>query len=698
MSGGPESKVLGKRVEMTDGAVRSMDPAVSSGPDCLQFLQRTAGNSAINRLLQQGSDGVSSDQDGEPSGVARVLEPGGGQPLDPALRDFMEYRFGHDFSQVRVHTNPQAEESAEAVNALAYTVGQHVVFGPKQFAPATAPGRQLLAHELAHVVQQTRGGQAPRIELSATHEQAADKAGEQIASSQGPIVVEGATGIGMARATKTPEYRIPPQQIYQVMEQMSSELAALRKAAPPSSGPQEEGMRTFCLVKVVGEDGQIKATATGAFLGKGPHAEQIALSKIDAKSIAATDTMVLIVDQWPCRETCRPLLHKFKADVAGEFRVLTRVNLDPQGFAQSPKTPAKRGDLSKAHLDDIEEFHKPRQLPSGSNTPPKVTAESTGQTLHPETPKALETTPTPVEELTNSPKAPTSTTEPPKTSPGAPKSAPPALAVPETPGTTPPQKIRAVTEAPQTPELLDVPEVPLKLPPWVGKVQPPPGNVRFIPFPIGHAPNEITRLFRIMRPIIDFLRSFGPLIGAAIQVALELVNAVQAYGMAVSGLAGRGFIFTEELQSSRKLDEATAAMLEAYQSEEYQQLRYRIFLEMVQIAGGTSKEAKAALLDEASFMLGLASMRLDEANRMYEQAMVAKQEVDEKKKAAEQLVDSRAFAGITGVFGTVPRAQAFAAYRDLEQISTLLSRVLGNTKTLIPMMESDKKNLEVFSK
>src|SRR5215217_3565270 len=77
-----------------------------------------------------------------------------GQPLDAATRAFMEPRFGHDFSRVRVHTDARAAESARAVDALAYTVGRGVVFGAGQYAPGTISGRRLLAHELAHTLQQ----------------------------------------------------------------------------------------------------------------------------------------------------------------------------------------------------------------------------------------------------------------------------------------------------------------------------------------------------------------------------------------------------------------------------------------------------------------------------------------------------------------------------------------------------------------
>lgn len=89
-----------------------------------------------------------------PSIVYEVLRSPG-QPLDSGVRKFLEPRFGHDFSQVRVHTNARAAESARALGAHAYTVGTNVVFGRGEFAPMTTSGRRLIAHELAHVIQQT---------------------------------------------------------------------------------------------------------------------------------------------------------------------------------------------------------------------------------------------------------------------------------------------------------------------------------------------------------------------------------------------------------------------------------------------------------------------------------------------------------------------------------------------------------------
>ncbi len=96
-----------------------------------------------------------------PSIVHEVLSSAG-QPLDRATRAYMEPRFGHDFSQVRVHTDAQAVESARAVGAHAYTMGNAIVFGTGRFAPGTQEGRQLIAHELAHVLQQTQPSPHPR--------------------------------------------------------------------------------------------------------------------------------------------------------------------------------------------------------------------------------------------------------------------------------------------------------------------------------------------------------------------------------------------------------------------------------------------------------------------------------------------------------------------------------------------------------
>lgn len=141
--------------KLTIGA--SNDPLEQEADRVADQVMSTPLNSTINRtppkiqrFTGQASDGLNTAL---PS-VERVLASSG-RPLEPALRQDMETRFGHDFSHVRVHTGSAAEQSAREVSASAYTVGQNVVFGTDQFAPGTRGGRRLLAHELTHVIQQS---------------------------------------------------------------------------------------------------------------------------------------------------------------------------------------------------------------------------------------------------------------------------------------------------------------------------------------------------------------------------------------------------------------------------------------------------------------------------------------------------------------------------------------------------------------
>jgi hypothetical protein len=83
-----------------------------------------------------------------------------GERLSAKARSFFEPRFGYDFSQVRIHDDPQGATSARAVGAHAYTVGNHVVFNSGRYTPDSAAGKVLLAHELTHVIQQRQPGGA----------------------------------------------------------------------------------------------------------------------------------------------------------------------------------------------------------------------------------------------------------------------------------------------------------------------------------------------------------------------------------------------------------------------------------------------------------------------------------------------------------------------------------------------------------
>lgn len=127
-----------------------------------------------------------------------------GQPLDTGTRAFFEPRFGHDFSKVRVHTDEQAAQSAQAVDALAYTVGRRVVFNTGQFSPHTTAGRKLLAHELSHVVQQEGQNGIPET-VAPAHDRAegeADRVSESIGASGFSDQIQHSSGARLMRKLK----------------------------------------------------------------------------------------------------------------------------------------------------------------------------------------------------------------------------------------------------------------------------------------------------------------------------------------------------------------------------------------------------------------------------------------------------------------------------------------------------------------
>jgi hypothetical protein len=115
------------------------------GPAGVLGVQRTAGNAATTEMVED-----------QRSPVLDVIGSGG-QSLDEGVRTDMAGRLGHDFSNVRVHTDDRADASARSVSAHAYTVGSDIVFQRGAYDPGSTAGQTLLAHELTHVVQQRSG-------------------------------------------------------------------------------------------------------------------------------------------------------------------------------------------------------------------------------------------------------------------------------------------------------------------------------------------------------------------------------------------------------------------------------------------------------------------------------------------------------------------------------------------------------------
>jgi Domain of unknown function (DUF4157) len=151
-AGGGHAQLQANDTESGDLAARALADGRPAALDtgAVLHLQASAGNASVSRLI--------GDEDEAPSRRVRdVLSSRGGRPLDPDTSRLMTQRLGEDFSDVRVHTDSAASESARAVNAHAYTVGSDIVFQSDRYAPDTDAGRRTLAHELTHVVQQRSG-------------------------------------------------------------------------------------------------------------------------------------------------------------------------------------------------------------------------------------------------------------------------------------------------------------------------------------------------------------------------------------------------------------------------------------------------------------------------------------------------------------------------------------------------------------
>ena len=142
------------------------------GGEC-DWCQKEKSSAQLQRAA------VNAEQVNEVPPIVHDVLRSSGQPLDAHTRSFFESRFDHDFSRVRVHTDTRAAESAQAVNALAYTVGRDIVFGAGQYTPGTNAGQRLLAHELTHAAQQGAVAYGGQRELTIgaahdNHEQEAD--------------------------------------------------------------------------------------------------------------------------------------------------------------------------------------------------------------------------------------------------------------------------------------------------------------------------------------------------------------------------------------------------------------------------------------------------------------------------------------------------------------------------------------------
>jgi hypothetical protein len=166
-----------------------------------------------NRVVSPKQDDRTRTADSDLSSVVGGGISSGARPLDSSTRSMMEGRFGHNFEDVRVHADTTAADSAQALNARAYTLGQDIVFGGGQYAPGTSEGQHLIAHELTHVVQQgaepASTPMASSLEVSQPgdpFEREADAVAQQVMRGNEVSVAPAVPGLARAviqRAVKT---------------------------------------------------------------------------------------------------------------------------------------------------------------------------------------------------------------------------------------------------------------------------------------------------------------------------------------------------------------------------------------------------------------------------------------------------------------------------------------------------------------
>jgi hypothetical protein len=123
--------------------------------DPISQLQRTAGNQAVLRLIAQRE--LESTEPDDEDLAGRIAGASGGQPLQADLQRSLETHLNADLSSVRVHTDSRADSMARDVNATAFTSGSNIFFRAGAYDPASRAGRETLAHEAVHTVQQAAG-------------------------------------------------------------------------------------------------------------------------------------------------------------------------------------------------------------------------------------------------------------------------------------------------------------------------------------------------------------------------------------------------------------------------------------------------------------------------------------------------------------------------------------------------------------
>jgi len=368
----------------------------------LASAEASAGSPQSNPEIETPQASASSGLSPSPASADRVVASPG-RPLEPHVRASMEQSYGRHLGDVRLHTDESAAESAAGLGALAYTFGRHVVFGQGRYSPTTSVGRRLLAHELAHVVQQEEGGSPPALDARAPHEHAAGAAAEAVAAGQRGVSVRVPTGVGLARsngggAKPTSTAPLTQQDLFKIIQTHRAwefnpggapiqDPAGVGRGVGPAAGGRRAGSAVFTVIQVVDRDGKQVELQYGEHLHYGdPHAEQAAMQSLE-RNLAGRDLhggrMNVMVDQTPCapgQANCMGDLADFarQRGLGLDVDVPTRPPQRGAGPDVAPRTAARgsqRTDMPEVAFNRIIETPPPAAGPTGGGRPPAVPPE-----------------------------------------------------------------------------------------------------------------------------------------------------------------------------------------------------------------------------------------------------------------------------------------------------------------------------------
>jgi hypothetical protein len=231
--GEPGDKYEQEADRIADEVMRMPEPSVQRQLEPEEEEEEMVQRRAIANSISPISEG--SNESEIPSILHEVLRSPG-SPLDSQTRLFMESRLGNDFRQVRVHKDSQAIASAQMLNAKAYTLGQNVVFGEGQYTPETLPGKRLLAHELAHTLQQTRRSEPCTLQREENQE-APGKAAqpEQEETNAAKVVQQGVEIVVNNLDDKSPKFK-------KIKKEVTTQVTKEFKNAWQSFSPTEKGV------------------------------------------------------------------------------------------------------------------------------------------------------------------------------------------------------------------------------------------------------------------------------------------------------------------------------------------------------------------------------------------------------------------------------------------------------------------------